>query len=81
MNKVHCRVMNVWTDRQIDRQTDGIHILHVYVGLDQACPNYRMHAKKSSCQNLSFSLLQLDRTASYVCAHINIVTVYTHVGI
>ena len=28
-----------------------------------------MHAETSSCQNLSFSLLQLDRTASYVYTH------------
>ena len=32
--------MNVRTDRQIDRQTDRPHELHVYVGLAQARPNY-----------------------------------------
>ena len=32
--------MNVWTDRQKDRQTDEPHELHVYVGLAQARPNY-----------------------------------------
>ena len=30
--------MNVRTDRQIDRQTDRPHELHVYVGLAQARP-------------------------------------------
>ena len=36
--------MNVRTDRQrdTDRQTDRIHILHVYVGLAQASPNKRI---------------------------------------
>ena len=36
--------MNVWTDRythrQIDRQTDGIHRYHVYVGLARVRPKY-----------------------------------------
>ena len=32
--------MNVRTDRETDRQTDGIHRYLVYVGLAQARPNY-----------------------------------------
>ena len=37
--------MNVRTDRQIDRQTDRPHELHVYVGLAQARPNKKKQKK------------------------------------
>ena len=42
--------MNVRTDRQRDRQRDGIHRYHVYVGLAQARPKYSLDIQYSTAK-------------------------------
>ena len=49
--------MNVLTDRYTDRQTDRIHVHHIYVGLIQARPNYLMHKLCYEVWQINYLLL------------------------